>query len=126
MADRSAQVAAQHGHFVRGLRGGGPGSYDSLPGALGQPVASVRHTSGGDYINRVTGYDTDYRPTGTETVIPAAGPATAGLSGTYAYGYTYTPTGKPLSVTMPAIGGLPREKVVTRYNSDGLPESTSS
>ncbi|MEW2120318.1 polymorphic toxin-type HINT domain-containing protein [Streptomyces sp. NPDC005474] len=100
-------------------------SYDSLPGALGQPVASVRHTSGGDYINRVTGYDTDYQPTGTETVIPAAGPATAGLSGTYAYGYTYTPTGKPLSVTMPAIGGLPREKVVTRYNSDGLPESTS-
>ncbi|MBW8740665.1 MAG: RHS repeat protein, partial [Streptomyces turgidiscabies] len=100
-------------------------SYDSLPGALGQPVASVRHTSGGDYINRVTGYDTDYRPTGTETVIPAAGPATAGLSGTYAYGYTYTPTGKPLSVTMPAIGGLPREKVITRYNSDGLPESTS-
>ncbi|KOV64933.1 hypothetical protein ADL01_27635, partial [Streptomyces sp. NRRL WC-3618] len=59
-------------------------SYDSLPGALGQPVTSVRHTSGGDYISRVTGYDTDYRPTGTETVIPAAGPATAGLSGTYA------------------------------------------
>ncbi|KOV68700.1 hypothetical protein ADL01_23150, partial [Streptomyces sp. NRRL WC-3618] len=74
---------------------------------------------------RVTGYDTDYRPTGTETVIPAAGPATAGLSGTYAYGYTYTSTGKPLSVTMPAVGGLPRERVVTRYNSDGLPESTS-
>ncbi|GAA0328260.1 hypothetical protein GCM10009540_55170 [Streptomyces turgidiscabies] len=100
-------------------------TYDSLPGALGQPVASTRSTSQGDYINRVTGYDTEYRPTGTETVIPAAGPAAAGLSGTYAYGYTYTPTGKPLSVTLPAIGGLPKEKVVTRYNSDGLPESTS-
>ncbi|WP_405821331.1 polymorphic toxin-type HINT domain-containing protein [Streptomyces sp. NBC_01390] len=100
-------------------------TYDSLPGALGQPVASVRNTPQGDYTNRVTGYDTEYRPTGTETVIPAAGPATAGLSGTYAYGYTYTPTGKPLSVTLPAVGGLPKEKVVTRYNSDGLPESTS-
>lgn len=100
-------------------------TYDSLPGALGQPVASVRNTPQGDYTNRVTGYDTEYRPTGTETVIPAAGTATAGLSGTYAYGYTYTPTGKPLSVTLPAIGGLPKEKVVTRYNGDGLPESTS-
>jgi RHS repeat-associated protein len=63
--------------------------------------------------------------TGTETEIAAAGTSTAGLSGKYAYGYTYTPTGKPLSVTLPEIGGLPREKVVTRYNSDGLPESTS-
>ncbi len=100
-------------------------SYDSLPGALGQPVASVRHTSEGDYTNEVTGYDTDYRPTGTKTKIAAAGPMTAGLSGTYEYAYTYTPTGKPLSATLPAIGGLPKEKVVTRYNSDGLPESTS-
>lgn len=100
-------------------------SYDSLPGALGQPVKSARHTSQGDYSSRVTGYDTDYRPTGTETEIPAAGTATAGLSRKYAYGYTYTPTGKPLSVTLPAMGGLPKEKVVTRYNSDGLPESTS-
>ncbi|MEU5194955.1 hypothetical protein AB0G86_13000 [Streptomyces scabiei] len=45
-------------------------TYDSLSGALGQPVASTRHTANGDYISRVTGYDTEYRPTGTETVIP--------------------------------------------------------
>ena len=99
-------------------------TYDSLPGALGQPVASTRHTPGGDYISSVTGYDTDYRPTGTETVIPA-NTSTVGLAGTYAYAYTYTPTGKPQSVTLPAVGGLAKEKVVTRYNSDGLPESTS-
>ncbi|MDQ0780131.1 RHS repeat-associated protein [Streptomyces aurantiacus] len=99
-------------------------TYDGLPGALGQPVASTRHTTNGDYINRVTGYDTNYRPTGSETVIPS-NTMTTGLAGTYAYTYTYTPTGNPLSTTLPAAGGLAKEKVVTRYNSDGLAESTS-
>ncbi|MEU9185129.1 polymorphic toxin-type HINT domain-containing protein [Streptomyces sp. NPDC048484] len=99
-------------------------TYDTLPGALGQPVASTRHTTGGDYINRVTGYDTGYQPTGSETVIPA-NTTTTGLAGTYASAYTYTPTGKPLSTTLPAVGGLAKEKVVTRYNADGLAESTS-
>ncbi|WP_228044527.1 polymorphic toxin-type HINT domain-containing protein [Streptomyces ferrugineus] len=99
-------------------------TYDSLPGALGRPVASTRHTSGGDYVNRVTGYDTDYRPTGSETMIPS-NPLTAGLAGTYTYAYTYTQTGKPQSATLPAVGGLAKEKVVTRYNGDGLAESTS-
>ncbi|MDX2822556.1 polymorphic toxin-type HINT domain-containing protein [Streptomyces ipomoeae] len=99
-------------------------TYDTLSGALGQPVASTRHTANGDYISRVTGYDTDYRPTGTETVIPSNA-MTTGLAGTYAYSYTYTPTGKQQSVTLPAAGGLAKEKVVTRYNSDGFAESTS-
>ncbi|MEV6383579.1 polymorphic toxin-type HINT domain-containing protein [Streptomyces sp. NPDC051773] len=99
-------------------------TYDSLPGALGQPVASTRHTVNGDYISRVTGYDSEYRPTGTETVIPA-NTMTTGVSGTYKYTYTYTPTGKPQTVTLPSVGGLAQEKVVTRYNSDGLAESTS-
>ncbi|MFD7771423.1 polymorphic toxin-type HINT domain-containing protein [Streptomyces sp. NPDC059787] len=100
-------------------------TYDSLPGALGQPVASIRHTLNGDYVDRVTGYDTEYRPTGTETVVPP-GSLTTGVAGTYAYAYTYTPvTGQVQSVTLPAVGGLAQEKVVTRYNADGLPESTS-
>ncbi|MFB6937430.1 polymorphic toxin-type HINT domain-containing protein [Streptomyces chartreusis] len=99
-------------------------TYDSLPGALGQPVASTRHSSGGDYISRVTGYDSDYRPTGSETVIPS-NTLTTGLAGTYASAFTYTQTGKPQSVTLPAMGGLAKEKVVTRYDSDGLAESTS-
>ncbi|WP_436845726.1 polymorphic toxin-type HINT domain-containing protein [Streptomyces shenzhenensis] len=99
-------------------------TYDDLPGGLGKPIASIRHTADGDYTNRVTGYDSEYHVTGTETVIPANS-MTAGLSGTYAYAYAYTPTGKPLSVTLPAKGGLASEKVVTRYNNDGLAESTS-
>ncbi|MEW2398629.1 RHS repeat-associated core domain-containing protein [Streptomyces sp. NPDC046862] len=100
-------------------------TYDTLPGGLGQPVASIRHTANGDYLNRVTGYDTEYRPTGSETVIPS-NTMTTGFSGSYAYAYTYTPvTGQPQSVTLPAVGGLAKEKVITRYNGDGLAESTS-
>ncbi|MDH6434816.1 RHS repeat-associated protein [Streptomyces sp. SAI-144] len=99
-------------------------TYDGAPGGIGQPTSSMRHTDSGDYVSRVTGYDSEYHVTGNETVIPANS-MTTGLSGTYAYTNTYTPTGKPLSVTLPAAGGLAREKVVTRYNGDGLPESTS-
>lgn len=100
-------------------------TYDTLPGGLGKPVASARNTATGSYVNRVTGYDTEYRPTGRETVIPSNA-MTKGVSGTYAYAFTYTPvSGKPQSVTLPAVGGLAAEKVITRYNSDDLAESTS-
>ncbi|MER7912819.1 polymorphic toxin-type HINT domain-containing protein [Streptomyces sp. NPDC096068] len=93
-------------------------------GALGLLEESKRHTTSGDYVNRITGYDIEYRPTGRETVVPSNA-MTTGLSGTYAYSYTYTLTGKPLSTTLPAKGGLASEKVITRYNEDGLPEATS-
>ncbi|MEU3743772.1 MULTISPECIES: RHS repeat-associated core domain-containing protein [Streptomyces] len=98
-------------------------------GWIGLLAESKRHTTtpagaDADYITKITGYDTEYRPTGRQVIIPVS-PMTTGLSGTYTYGYTYTLTGKPLSVTLPAKGGLPAEKVITRYNEDGLPESTS-
>lgn len=99
-------------------------TYDEASGGIGQPASSKRHTDNGDYENRVTGYNADYQVTGSETVIPANS-MTTGLSGTYSYAFTYSPTGKPQSVILPAAGGLAREKVVSRYNSDGLPESTS-
>ena len=66
-----------------------------------------------------------YRSTGRETVIPA-NPMTTGVVGAYAYTYSHTKvTGQPQSFTMPAVGGLAKEKVVTRCNGDGLAESTS-
>ncbi|WP_234342920.1 polymorphic toxin-type HINT domain-containing protein [Streptomyces fulvoviolaceus] len=99
-------------------------AYDEASGGIGQPSSTKRHTDTGDYINRVTGYDAEYHVTGSETEIPANS-MTTGLSGKYSYAYTYTPTGKPQSVTLPAVGGLTQEKVVTRYNGDGLVESTS-
>ncbi|MGW2571713.1 polymorphic toxin-type HINT domain-containing protein [Streptomyces sp. NPDC001537] len=99
-------------------------TYDKAPGGIGRPTSSKRHTDNGDYVNTVTGYDAEYHVTGSETVIPANS-MTTGLAGAYAYSYTYTPTGKPQSVTLPAVGGLAQEKVVTRYDGDGLAESTS-
>ncbi|MER5967572.1 RHS repeat-associated core domain-containing protein [Streptomyces sp. NPDC002057] len=99
-------------------------TYDTLPGGLGLPASATRHDASGAYVSRITGYDIGYRPTGSETVVPANS-MTTGVSGTYAYSYTYTPTGKPLTITLPAKGGLAAEKVVTRYTEDGLPESTS-
>ncbi|WP_406477745.1 ricin-type beta-trefoil lectin domain protein [Streptomyces sp. NBC_01615] len=98
--------------------------YDTLAGGLGQPTSSTRYTDGSAYTTAVTGYDEEYRPTGKTVTIPDTS-ATKGLSGTYSYGYTYTATGKVASTTVPAAGGLAEEKVVTRYNGDGLAISTS-
>ncbi|MFD3699624.1 ricin-type beta-trefoil lectin domain protein [Streptomyces sp. NPDC058646] len=100
-------------------------TFDSLPGAKGKPVASVRHEGGAAYSSEVTGYDSEYRPTGSKITIPDV-PATKGLAGTYAYSTTYTPTGKVQSTTVPATpGGLAAEKLITRYNGDGMPQTLS-
>ncbi|MGW4624247.1 ricin-type beta-trefoil lectin domain protein [Streptomyces sp. NPDC004592] len=102
-------------------------TYDSIPGAKGQPVSSTRYNDGVAITTTVTGYDAEYRPTGKNITIPfsLATTATTGLDGTYAYSYAYTKTGLLQSVTVPAIGGLAQEKVITRYNAEGLPTSTS-
>ncbi|WP_246094957.1 ricin-type beta-trefoil lectin domain protein [Streptomyces roseicoloratus] len=101
-------------------------TYDSLPGGKGLPVASTRYNDGAAYTSEVTGYDTEYRPTGSRITIPDVDKVTTGLAGTYTYGNTYTRTGKPQSVTLPATpGGLAAEKVITRYNASGAPIMTS-
>ncbi|MFD9410177.1 ricin-type beta-trefoil lectin domain protein [Streptomyces sp. NPDC059989] len=100
-------------------------TYDTLPGAKGQPVASTRYTGGAAYTSEVTGYDDEYRPTGSKITIPDVA-ATKGLAGTYAYSTTYTPTGKVQSTTLPATpGGLAAEKLITRYNADGMVQTMS-
>ncbi|MDJ0386178.1 polymorphic toxin-type HINT domain-containing protein [Streptomyces sp. G-G2] len=100
-------------------------TFDSLPGAKGQPVASTRYYDGKPFTSEVTGYDSEYRPTGSKITIPDV-PAAKGLAGSYAYGVTYTPTGKIQSTTLPATpGGLAAEKLVTRYNGDGSPITMS-
>ncbi|WP_328787994.1 MULTISPECIES: ricin-type beta-trefoil lectin domain protein [unclassified Streptomyces] len=100
-------------------------SYDTLPGAKGQPVASTRRTGDVTVTSKVTGYDSEYRPTGTTLTIPD-GAATKGLAGTYAYTTTYTSTGKVQSTTVPATpGGLAAEKLITRYNEEGAPTTMS-
>ncbi|WP_251065971.1 RHS repeat domain-containing protein [Streptomyces sp. ISL-36] len=99
-------------------------TYDTVAGALGKPASSTQYQGTAAYISRVTGYDTEYHPTGKQFVIPDTA-TTKGLSGTYTYGYGYTPSGKQLSVTLPAVGGLAAERVVTRYDDEGFAESTS-
>ncbi|WP_165985116.1 ricin-type beta-trefoil lectin domain protein, partial [Streptomyces sp. YIM 98790] len=102
-------------------------TYDTLPGAHGLPVASTRYTDGLPITTEITGYNAEYQPTGEKITIPLgpAGGPTTGLAGTYEYTYRYTRTGKPLSTTVPAVGDLGREEIITRYNADGLPVTTS-
>lgn len=110
-------------------------SFDTLTGAKGKPVASVRYVDGVQFKSEVTGYDTEYRPTGSRITIPdtsadtlpaSAKDITKGFAGSYDYSTTYTPTGKVQSTTLPATpGGLAAEKLITRYDRDGMPQSLS-
>ncbi|WP_267246615.1 ricin-type beta-trefoil lectin domain protein, partial [Streptomyces sp. PR69] len=89
------------------------------------PVSATRYHSGAAFTAEVTGYDSEYRATGARLTIPETG-ATAGLAGAYAYGYTYTPTGKLQSTDLPAApGGLAAEKLITRYSGEDVPITTS-
>ncbi|MFB7264845.1 ricin-type beta-trefoil lectin domain protein [Streptomyces nojiriensis] len=100
-------------------------TYDTLPGGKGQPVASTRNWGAASYKSEVTSYDSEYRPTGVRVTIPDL-PGTKGLAGSYAYSTTYTATGKVQSTTLPAtIGGLAAEKLITRYNADGMVQTMS-
>ncbi|QES47382.1 hypothetical protein DEJ50_05630 [Streptomyces venezuelae] len=101
-------------------------TFDTLPGAKGHPVASTRYDDNGKaFTSEVTGYDTEYRPTGSKITIPDT-PATKGLAGSYAYSTGYTRTGKVQSTTLPATpGGLAAERLVTRYDGEGSPLTLS-
>ncbi|MEY9855062.1 RHS repeat-associated protein [Catenulispora sp. GAS73] len=94
-------------------------AYDSL--AKGQLTSSTRYTagtSGPAYVNAVTGYSPDYKPTGSSITIPAA---EGTLAGTYTTTIAYTPADGLLDHTdMPAAGGLAAESVYYSYNSFGL------
>ncbi|MDG4822943.1 RHS repeat-associated core domain-containing protein [Asanoa sp. WMMD1127] len=93
-------------------------SYDTAAGGKGQPHRVTTHTAEGDWVSEVAGYDDKGRPTGTRITVPAGIP---GLSGTYAYGQSYDRADRVVRQTLPAIGGLPAEELVTDYNSLGLP-----
>ncbi|WTW98812.1 polymorphic toxin-type HINT domain-containing protein [Streptomycetaceae bacterium NBC_01309] len=95
-------------------------TYDSL--AKGLLTSSVRYEAADAYVNEVLGYTTDYQPSSRRIRIPQREGA---LQGDYVYRYAYTPTGNVAETTLPAGGGLPEERVVTRYNRDGLPVSTT-
>ncbi|PRH80191.1 Rhs family-like protein [Streptomyces solincola] len=93
-------------------------TYDTL--GKGLPTASIRYDNGREYRDEITEYDNAYRVKKSKTVIPAE---ETGLAGTYAYSYTYTPTGNIAVAQLPGLGGLTTEPVIFRYNSDDLPIS---
>ncbi|MFF2571040.1 polymorphic toxin-type HINT domain-containing protein [Streptomyces sp. NPDC058084] len=94
-------------------------TYDTLPGAIGMPVSSTRYVGGNAYKQEVTGYDTEYRPTGSKITIPASEGA---LAGTYSFSSGYRPnTGLPAWTMQPAAGGLPSEITTQTYNHFELP-----
>ncbi|MFI7366600.1 ricin-type beta-trefoil lectin domain protein [Streptomyces sp. NPDC050149] len=100
-------------------------TYDTVIGGQGLPATSTRYTDGLPYTTTVTGYTSDYQPTGKKLTLPASIAAAYGLQETYAYAYEYSKSGQLKSASLPAAGGLGPEKIVTRYNDDGLPISTS-
>ncbi|MDX3244808.1 polymorphic toxin-type HINT domain-containing protein [Streptomyces sp. ME18-1-4] len=93
-------------------------TYDSL--GKGLPTAQIRYEGGREYREEITAYDNAYRVKSSKTVIPTE---ETGLAGSYEYSYSYTPTGNLAWVEVPGLGGLTTERIVFRYNSDGLPIS---
>ncbi len=92
-------------------------TYDA-PNQAGLLDKTTRHTSTGNWVIDVTGYDARDRPTGTTWTAPAG---VTGLSGDYHVGYGYDRADHVTTVSYPAAGGLPAETVTTDYNTLGLP-----
>ncbi|NXY95778.1 RHS repeat protein [Streptomyces sp. BR123] len=96
--------------------------YDTL--LPGQLTASTSWVDGKPWRQETTGYDIGYRPTGTKLTVPAGEGA---LTGTYTAATTYDPiTGLERRTTLPAMGGLPQERLYTSRNINGLPVSYGS
>lgn len=94
-------------------------TFDTLPGAVGLPVSSTSYVNGNAYTQEVTGYDSEYRPTGTKITIPSSEGA---LAGSYSYTTGYRPnTGLTAWTSQPAVGGLPAEVTTMKYNHLELP-----
>ncbi|QES49826.1 hypothetical protein DEJ50_20380 [Streptomyces venezuelae] len=94
-------------------------TFDTLPGAIGMPVSSTRYVGNKAYTQELTGYDTEYRPTGTKITIPSE---EGGLAGTYEFTSGYREnTGLTEWTEQPAVAGLPIELTTMKYNHFELP-----
>ncbi|WP_240110031.1 ricin-type beta-trefoil lectin domain protein [Streptomyces sp. MUM 203J] len=100
-------------------------TYDTAPGGKGLPAASTRYTDGEPYRMTVGGYTDSYQPVSTTLSLPQSLADTWDLKTSYTYSYEYTDTGLLQSAQLPAVGGLGSEKLVARYNSEGMPLSLS-
>ncbi|WP_240676743.1 ricin-type beta-trefoil lectin domain protein [Streptomyces sp. B27] len=100
-------------------------AYDDAPGGKGLPSSVKRYTDGLPYELKVGGFTSDYQPTSTTLSLPPSIASTWGVSASYRYDYTYTDTGQLKEASLPATGNLAAEKLVVRYDKDGLPLSVS-
>jgi RHS repeat-associated protein len=100
-------------------------TYDTAPGGKGMPATATRYTDGLPYTQTIGGYTSDYQPTSTTLTLPETVAGAWGLRASYTYEYTYTDTGLTESMSLPAVGNLPAEKILVRYTKDGLPLSVS-
>ncbi|MFI2504747.1 polymorphic toxin-type HINT domain-containing protein [Streptomyces sp. NPDC018972] len=101
-------------------------SYDQAGGGIGMPYSALRYTDTGTAAQTlVSAYTSDYQPTVSSIALPKDLADTYGLEYRYTYTQTYTDTGLPHSTRLPAVGTLPAEEVITRYNEEGLAESVS-
>lgn len=100
-------------------------TYDTVPGGKGLPAGTVRVTDGQEYTMSVGGYTADYQPVSTTLSLPDSLATTWGLRKSYTSTYNYSDTGLLLDGTIPAAGAFDSEKLVVRYNEEGLPLSVS-
>ncbi|PZT77983.1 MULTISPECIES: ricin-type beta-trefoil lectin domain protein [unclassified Streptomyces] len=100
-------------------------TYDTAPGGKGLPATAARITDGQEYTMSVGGYTADYQPRSTTLSLPDTLATTWGLRKSYTSTYNYSDTGLLLDGTIPAAGAFDSEKLVVRYNEDGLPLSVS-
>jgi RHS repeat-associated protein len=103
-------------------------AYDTL--AKGQPDSSTSYVggvTGTAYTRKVTAYDSLYRPTSTQLVLPSTDPlVTSGaVTATLTSSTYYNLDGTQQYVSEPAAGGLAAETVNTGYNTVGLPVTVS-
>ncbi|GGK26412.1 hypothetical protein GCM10010124_18810 [Pilimelia terevasa] len=94
-------------------------TYDAgIPNGKGRAHTATRYVGGNAYASEVLGYDVAGRPLETKISIPRS---EGRLAGDYVSKATYEADGAVGSVTYPAAGDLPEEKVETYYNTLGQP-----
>ena len=94
-------------------------TYDGTTTTKGQPASSSSIVGTDTFTTTVNSYDALYRPKQTTTTIPTDTAVTGSLAGTYVHTLTYNPDGSLASITDPAKGGLPAEKLTNSYTQLG-------
>ncbi|WP_309113161.1 RHS repeat-associated core domain-containing protein [Saccharothrix sp.] len=98
-------------------------TFDTLPGGLGLPAASIRYVDGAAYRSDVLGYNDHGLPTGSAVTVPER---EGRLAGRYESTVDYDAVGRVSATTLPAAGGLPAETLVTGRTALGQVATVTS